>query len=216
MSILINTRVYAQEGNTVYIGLAHFDTGSRIVFRCDHDGSRKDDPWGVSPLEILGTAHSYFGQYALLDKMSPADAAKHQAKNTNLVLDQFAKDNMSDSAVERINAFASALSVFLNLAGTGAQDANRPVPFDSVKTVMDDKVALLQPISPEDMEVSADVPSIVMSLTDITQREYTIHMAKLSPVFRYNIPKTYLEGQQAGEGMISDVLEYVGEMPPSH
>lgn len=215
MSILLNLRVYQQQGNEAYIGLAHFETNSRIVFRCEHDGSRKDDPWGVAPIEVLGTAFSYFGQFGQLDKLSPEDAIAHQQANPALVLDDYAFKNMSDIAKEKLTSFSSALSVFLNNAGSGAHDSGKPMKIEDMSSLIEDKVVLVQPISPADMGRDTVVPGVVLSVTNIKQRDLTVHMAKLDPVFNQNISRSYVDGQGA-EGVIDDVLAHVGESSGSH
>ena len=215
MSHLLNIRVYEEKDNQVIIGLSHFETNSRMVFACEFDASHDVDPWGVTPIEILGGAYSYFGQFSLLDKMKPHEAAFHQQNNYNLILDKFTRDNMSDVAVEKIAAFSSALSAFLNLAGTGSMDSNKPMPLESVKALIDDKIAILHPLGGKAPEDEVSVDGLVLSVTNVKQRDFTVHMAKLSPVFDTNVPRHYVDGNGA-DGVVESVLVHVKNAKEQH
>lgn len=193
---VLNTRilhVQNQPGQNpvVILGLSHFGTNSRLVFQCTCFPSREPGMgrWSVLPIEAMGNAFSYFGQFI----------GEHASSGNVLALNSAAQ--LSPYNVNRIQAFANAVAYLLN-EYHGEGSISPDLTMDDIHQYIDDKTFILS----VDTDPSSPLKTVLFLLPlNMAQADFAISMAKIHKAFNLGVPAHFLYGNNT-QGTLPDLL----------
>jgi hypothetical protein len=179
--LALNMRVVRVDGNEVLIALSHFGTDSGILFKCDFDNNEEFAKWGVGPLEISGDELSYFGQF--IGELAPRRERVSAAQ----------KDDISEYNLARLIALSDSISFLLNEVNSSISDSNVSyIKPEDVSERLNEQVYTMR----LDYKETAQMKIYLLPL-NMTQVEFALKLAEISPHFDENMPKFMLDGEGA-------------------
>ncbi len=202
--LALNVQVFSLEKekdlHVAHIGVSHYGTDSRIVFRCEYV-PKQQTRWGVTPIEALGDDFSYFGQFigVLAAKGAPV---------------QFTKENMSvigQYNIDRIKAYAAALSFLLNeMLQSEDQNADSFLTPENINEKINDRVFIPR------KDVQNSVAQLYLLPLGVSQREFAIGQAKICDAFNLHQPRHFIDGVNSNKGVVENILKETEQDKPLH
>jgi hypothetical protein len=177
--LALNMRVVRAEGNEALIALSHFGTDSGILFKCDFDDNEEFAKWAVGPMEISGDELSYFGQF--IGELAPS---RKRVSATQ-------KDDISEYNLARLTALSDGMSFLLNEVNSSIFDSNVSyIKPEDVSERLNEQVYTMR----LDYKETAQMKIYLLPL-NMTQVEFALKLAEISPYFDENMPKFMLDGE---------------------
>jgi hypothetical protein len=186
------------EENVVYMSLSHYGTNSSVFFRCEFDDNQEHAKWGVDILGVRGDHFSYFGQF-VGEMASDKKAGSPDPENGGVRFPEL--NNVSDYNRARLVALSKSMSYMLNELYQ-AKEGKNYISLDEVGT-LNETVWTIRP----DHQVQSEITVYLLPL-EISQRDFAIGMARISPVFDRNQP-SFLLADKGESRMLDSLLEEV-------
>jgi hypothetical protein len=179
--LALNVRVVRVEGNEVLLALSHFGTDSGILFKCDFSDDEEFAKWGVGALEISGDELSYFGQF--IGELAPRRKRASVAQ----------KGEISEYNLARLIALSNSVSFLLNEINSSTSNNNGSyIKPEDVSERLNEQVYTMR----LDYRETAQMIVYLLPL-NMTQVEFALKLAEISPHFDENMPKFMLDGEGA-------------------